>query len=211
MPVRREPVRELLALLDSAASDPGSTDVLELEDQASQLLARALAAIRHAQVAAAEPAATERVRVGTLVGRAVRRLRTGAGLKQETLAADMRRIGFTEWARLTVTEVESGRRRVSYEELLGFAALFSVPIGEFLFGADDNELIELNEATAIKASTIAQLTELDTVDAVHALTFGPKSSQLLDAAGQSVCGVTKPTNDWRPAIAIRSRAAAHST
>lgn len=72
----------------------------------------------------------------------VRRLRKEAGWTQAELATAMRGLGF-RWRRVTVAEIEAAGmmeseesrrspRRVSWEELLGLAALFAEPMVRFL-------------------------------------------------------------------------------
>jgi transcriptional regulator with XRE-family HTH domain len=52
-------------------------------------------------------------------------------MRQEDLAAEMRECG-TRWQRVTVAEVERGSRRVSIDELLLLAGIFTVPVIDLL-------------------------------------------------------------------------------
>jgi hypothetical protein len=44
---------------------------------------------------------------------------------------------FPRWARITVAEVEAADRRLTFEELIVLAALFSVPVIEILLPTED--------------------------------------------------------------------------
>jgi len=57
---------------------------------------------------------------GALVGERLRRIREGAGLTQDEVAGAAARRGLTTWRRITVGDLESGKRRLTIEE---FAAL----------------------------------------------------------------------------------------
>src|SRR5580693_113550 len=90
----------------------------------------------------------------------VRRLREERGWTQEQLAEQMYEVGFTNWARSTVTEVEgSGRRRqISVAELFGLAHVFGCGVGDLLVA----------RRLELAPSGLA----LDT-DGVYVLLFGP--------------------------------------
>lgn len=66
-----------------------------------------------------------------VVGYRLGEVRRLAGWSQADLATAMTTAGFS-WKRITVAEVEAGKRRTSIEELLGIAAVFAVPAVEFL-------------------------------------------------------------------------------
>jgi hypothetical protein len=56
----------------------------------------------------------------------VKTLRNEAKITQAALAAAMTSIGF-DWKRITCAEVETAKRRLTIEEVVGVAALFAVP------------------------------------------------------------------------------------
>src|SRR5437870_2675105 len=56
----------------------------------------------------------------------LRAVRAQRRLKQEDIAAGMRKLGHPTWVRATVSEVERGRRNVTVNELLPLALLLEV-------------------------------------------------------------------------------------
>jgi transcriptional regulator with XRE-family HTH domain len=72
-----------------------------------------------------EPTADE------LIGRNLAAVRKAAGARQEDVAAAMRYVGF-EWQRDTVAQVESGNRRIGFDELAVIAAYFELPPTYFI-------------------------------------------------------------------------------
>jgi transcriptional regulator with XRE-family HTH domain len=78
------------------------------------------------------PVEHERVwEVAEVIGRNVRDLRRATGLSQSDLARAMGELGFG-WVRQTAGEVEAGRRRLEYEELVALAAYFDMPVNAIL-------------------------------------------------------------------------------
>jgi transcriptional regulator with XRE-family HTH domain len=71
----------------------------------------------------------------------IREHRERARLTQAQLANQMMLSGFG-WKRITVTEVELGKRRVSLEELAALAGWFGVPMASF-FLPGDRDLLKL--------------------------------------------------------------------
>lgn len=62
---------------------------------------------------------------GEIVGAHVRDLRRAAGLSQGELADLMEQLGYS-WVRQTVGEVEAGRRRLAWDELMSLSAIFDM-------------------------------------------------------------------------------------
>lgn len=91
-----------------------------------------------------------------VVGTNVKAVREEAGWTQARLAESMTEIGFN-WKRITVAEAESNKRRISYEELCAFAALFSVTIASLLTPDPDIGVRLLDSAEPSDAATIAEL------------------------------------------------------
>ena len=77
----------------------------------------------------------KKVAVADVIASASKHHRARLKLTQKQLAEKMRALGFTSWARTTVSEVEgSGRRRqVSVPELLGLAIVFGVGLDDLLW------------------------------------------------------------------------------
>ena len=177
------------------------------ESEARDMVERAIDKIQAARAAVKfGEEAYEDVSIHVAVGRVIKRLREGAELKQESLARDMRKAGFKGWKRMTVTEVEAGRRRLTLEELIGLAGLFSVVVPDVLFaGVEPTEVVMLNEKVRIPAQTRAALTS-DEGNYMAALARrGPVSRSYLDTHGQEAAGVNSLDEDWRPAVRLRER------
>lgn len=107
----------------------------------------------------AESPMTRQVTLGEIVARSIKRLRVTAELTQEGLAEHMQKLGFVTWKRITVAEVESGKRRLGLEEMIGIAILFQVPLGHLLGSFNPDEVLEMNERVVL---TSAQAQELIT-------------------------------------------------
>jgi transcriptional regulator with XRE-family HTH domain len=82
---------------------------------------------------------------GDIVGARMKALRTESGWTQERFAQAMTECGW-QWTRVTTAEVESNDRRLTMEELLTVAALFSVPAIELMVPGEKQSL-ELQQAT----------------------------------------------------------------
>ena len=88
-----------------------------------------------------------------LVARQVRLLRQGRGWSQQEVAEKMRAYGY-QWSQATVTRLESASRPIRLNELADLAALFGVPVTQFLesrdldFEWDDLETLE-NEIASL--------------------------------------------------------------
>jgi transcriptional regulator with XRE-family HTH domain len=74
-----------------------------------------------------------------IVGRRVTELRAIAGVTQQNISTGMRLLGI-EWSRMTVADVERGKRKVSLEELAALAALFSVPALDLLLPTGEERI-----------------------------------------------------------------------
>lgn len=116
----------LAQLAEGAAPAEVVNDILRASDQA----------IRAAQTVARQQDKQPRRTAAVLtswqvIGFNLGQIRRGAGISQAELATAMDRAGFP-WKRITVAEVEGGKRRTSIEELLGLAAVFGVPVVRLL-------------------------------------------------------------------------------
>jgi len=74
----------------------------------------------------------ETIEFTDVVARRLQEHRKEANFTQANLATAMQRCGYANWTRVTVAEVEGGARKVSLDELLTLAALYAVPMVEFL-------------------------------------------------------------------------------
>jgi transcriptional regulator with XRE-family HTH domain len=70
-----------------------------------------------------------------VIVRNIRTLRARKGLDQGDVVNHMRKLGFTNWHRQTMSKIELGQRRVTMEELLGLVVVFQTSWGSLLFPA----------------------------------------------------------------------------
>jgi transcriptional regulator with XRE-family HTH domain len=111
-------------------------------------------------------AATENVPTPErIVARYIRLLRQGRGWSQQEVAEKMRAYGY-EWSQATVTRLESASRPIRLNELADLAALFGVPVMQFLesgspaTGWDDLEALD-SELASLTAEREALKTRVD--------------------------------------------------
>jgi transcriptional regulator with XRE-family HTH domain len=185
-------------LYDIAAHEEPLSPLLEddLEGALSSALNTALAArsLRRSRAVLDDGSAFV-VSLGGVLARALKTLRERAHITQEALAIQMRRVGFTNWKRITVAEVESAKRKLSLEELVGLAILFDVPVGFLLSAFDSDEVVQLNESLTV---TTAQAQELITGRPIDTAWHGIR---LVATATGRVIGTDfgEVEEDWRPA------------
>jgi transcriptional regulator with XRE-family HTH domain len=88
-----------------------------------------------------------------LIGRQVRLLRQAHGWSQQEVAEKMRAFGY-QWSQATVTRLESASRPIRVNELADLAALYGVPIAQFLESGVPEDLDalkrEIEELTATR-------------------------------------------------------------
>lgn len=200
-PAVQAAVQQIADLLLQAQIDPG----LNVEVEVGRLVKSAVRRVAdlQRQATGAEPA--EPMRMSEAVGRTVKRLRNAADMKQEALGQAMVRLGF-DWNRQTVVEVERARRRLTHEELVAMAALFSVPVAELLL-VDIGEAVQLNDHTIVDAEELAVLCAPNDIDRPGWIPPSPRID--LDDVGRRVCD-TDAESDWRPIVHLRASAAARS-
>lgn len=97
------------------------------------------------------------VEVLDVARRAIRAHRIEEGWTQKELAEHMRRNGFTNWQRITVAESESGRRRLTFEELLTLADTFGSSVAGLLGAFEGGEVCRLNDSTVIDVESARRL------------------------------------------------------
>ena len=79
-----------------------------------------------------------------LVGRQVRLLRQVRGWSQQDVAEKMQAYGY-QWSQATVTRLEAATRPIRLNELTDLAALFGIPVRQFLeFPGPDSVLDDLD-------------------------------------------------------------------
>ncbi len=166
--------------------------------------AKALAEVRSAAERAVDAARAARednaeqpewqgvIQFQEVIGKRLRAAREMAGRTQAQLAEAMTRLAFN-WKRITVAEVERGSRRVSFEELLGLAALFGVPM-----------MVFANPPPGARIK-FAGTRSLDAVD-VQELLVGPADRRLKPGgdpdwpAARHAASLKKGDSDWRPVV-----------
>ena len=80
--------------------------------------------------------------------------RTQAGLSQENAAKML------ELQRPAISEIESGKRKVSAEEIIQFAKLYRVN-ASWLLLKDDEQKIELDDQLKIAARELSKMSDMD--------------------------------------------------
>lgn len=70
-----------------------------------------------------EPSASLRARIRDELSANIRAARARRNIGQADIATGMRGLGFGEWSRQTVSQVERGHRRIYVEEIVALAAV----------------------------------------------------------------------------------------
>lgn len=174
-----ELVDRLVRAVDAVASGSGTLDDFD----------SAARAVRDRALATADDGAWETYATATaIIGVNLKRLREAAQWKQAPLAASMVEMGFS-WSQVTVAQTEGGsRRRVSYEELFALAALFGVPVAEFLMPI----------AHAVEISPVVMLTAADARELVIGRSGRLGGAGARWAAARRACATVQE----RPAVAL---------
>lgn len=230
---RREAAKNMLAYLDSMANGEASA---EEEDFWSivELVREAAIVERRARRRKDRPTrAPEDIDFSTLLARTIRELRIASGkTSQEQLAQNMARLGFEPtragtagWAdertSRIIRDIETGKRKVSLEELIGFALLFEVPLSRLLVGGlRPHERLRINSSLSLDANTealpiVAGIspipdTEEDTLELWAedplALLFPTRRVDEIMAGVVGIEPSERATErDWRPGPALRGR------
>ncbi len=92
---------------------------------------------------------------GAVIAANVKAERARLGIKQASLAARMRRLGF-DWHPQTVGNVERGERRLTAEEVLCLALALRVPVSALMRPQGPTEFIRLPSGQEIRATTVAR-------------------------------------------------------
>jgi transcriptional regulator with XRE-family HTH domain len=144
----------------------------------------------------AEAGRDQLIEIGEVVARSVKWVRESARITQQQLADDMGRLGFVNWKRITVAEVESGKRRLSVEEMIGIAVLFDVPVAYLMAGFRGDEVVALNERLLLTPSQAQELITGEPVESGWLWGLRLKAT----AAGRAIAtqfGIPGE-DDWRP-------------
>jgi transcriptional regulator with XRE-family HTH domain len=173
------------------------TEMNEGEDHLADLYRAVDGAVRtvsssESQVAGMSRWTTFEATFGQIIGENVSVLRDKAGWTQAGVAEAMVTLGF-DWKRITYAEVEASTRRVTFEELLGLAVLFAVPVVKLLIPATDPKITTLLawETGDMTASMVEELL------IGHGGTLG--QGGLTWKAAARAAGAPRRANDWRPA------------
>lgn len=140
-------------------------------------------------------ASTATVSVGEILARSIRQARQLADVTQTQLADAMNRLGFVGWKRITVAETESGKRRPSWEELLGLCALFGTDVTGMLTAVGEDENVRLNEREVLTAAEYSYLTTNFSEPGHFGLTIDGENPGSLSLTGVDAAG---DDADWRP-------------
>lgn len=171
------------AALTRVLSDDG-TERFELLDESRKALLSAQVLAVQASVRRHEAdREVETLGFPAIVARRLQGHRNEAGLTQADLAAAMQRCGFNNWTRVTVAETEGGSRKVSLDELLALAGLYSVPMIEFL----------VPHALEAVRHSLGAMKEPD----LRAMVVGPSDGP--DWAPAIQLTLREAGEDWRPA------------
>lgn len=87
-----------------------------------------------------------------------RAARARAGLDQETVAARMRALGFTEWRYQTAGVIEKGKRRITAEEIMALAWVLETSIHALMKPPDELGEVRFRSGDLISARSAALLT-----------------------------------------------------
>lgn len=98
----------------------------------------------------------EPVALLTVITDNMRRIRTERGLLQEDVAMAARWVGLM-WSSVTVTQVESGSRQLSLDEVLLLPLVLRCSLKDLLRTEKDNDPIQLGYNTILEASTVREL------------------------------------------------------
>jgi len=198
--------KELLKTLKNPELQEYIEDVRELDDP--DALVCALLDLSRAAKEAVEEAQHQRerefaarqdaVRINDLIRLTFKQQREYMERTQESFAADMRRIGFVTWKRITVAEVESGKRRLSWEELVGVASLLGRSVPFFFEPGPYPRMVEINERRVVHQSTLVKA--LFPRGDVHVY----DDKEMADAH-RFIAGLHEGDVDWRPASNVRTR------
>lgn len=102
------------------------------------------------------PNEVEPIPLVAVVTENMRRIRTERGLLQEDVAMAARWVGLM-WSSITVTQIESGSRQLSLDEVLLLPLVLRCSLKDLLDTANDDDPIQLGYNTILEAATVRRL------------------------------------------------------
>ena len=102
------------------------------------------------------PNEVEPIPLVAVVTENMRRIRTERGLLQEDVAMAARWVGLM-WSSITVTQIESGSRQLSLDEVLLLPLVLRCSLKDLLDTANDDDPIQLGFNTILEAATVRRL------------------------------------------------------
>ena len=102
------------------------------------------------------PKEIEPIPLVAVVTENMRRIRTERGLLQEDVAMAARWVGLM-WSSITVTQIESGSRQLSLDEVLLLPLVLRCSLKDLLDTANDDDPIQLGYNTILEAATVRRL------------------------------------------------------
>ena len=153
---------------------------------------RTAASLGHPATATSPWSKAPEVSFGEIIGSNIKALRDEAGWTQAQVAEAMTSLGF-DWKRITMAQTEASSRRITFEELLGLAVVFAVPVVELLLPADapgDSTVLGWHTCTMDRSMVEELLIG-------HGGVLGKGGLTWKSAARAS--GAPRGANDWRPA------------
>lgn len=102
------------------------------------------------------PKEAEAIPLVAVVTENMRRIRTERGLLQEDIAMAARWVGLM-WSSITVTQIESGSRQLSLDEVLLLPLVLRCSLKDLLDTANDDDPIQLGYNTVLEAATVRRL------------------------------------------------------
>jgi len=178
----------------AAAGDTDRTWRSNIEQQLEDLMDRVEVHRAQERERAALAANAQAVHLSSVIARSLKKLRNEAGWSARQLADAMVRLGFVTWKRITVAESESGKRRLSIEELLGVSVLFGVPVYGIMTALEPGEVVVMNERRSL---ALEQARYILRGHGIEDEGFGIQGS--IGRYGRTIAGVVGLDPDWRPA------------
>lgn len=199
MAVRRDPkekIQQTLSAIDELR--PGGFDEENEVLRLSELVRALDDSVTRARLAFQRQRTTEHITMAELLTRNLKELRAAAGWTQAELAVSMVRLGHSDWKRMTVAHIESGKRRPSWEELLSYCLLFGIPLVD-LITPEPGERLVVSEQIQLDPFNakflVGGLHEEMSRYGLGVNTITPVAADVLDLEPYT-------DDDWRPGAAV---------
>jgi transcriptional regulator with XRE-family HTH domain len=95
--------------------------------------------------------------LGTLLASNIRAARSRIGLDQADVTTRMRKLGFGTWHRQTLGNIETSKRRVTAEEVIGLALALETTIPRLLEPLAEDGWVQMPSGELVAPSVIADL------------------------------------------------------